>query len=86
MHTTILRIAQVRTRVGLGTTRIYQLVGDGIFPAPVRLGGRAVGWVESEVEDWLQHRVATGRVTIRTRTPPPPTKKAEPAQRAANAA
>jgi prophage regulatory protein len=62
----LLRLPQVLSRVGLKTTRIYQLVGDGEFPAPVRIGERSVGWVEDEVEAWIQARIAQPRVAIRT--------------------
>ena len=31
------------------------------FPKPVSLGGRAVGWVESEVEDWLTRQIQSSR-------------------------
>lgn len=66
MAAVLLRLPQVLARVGLKTTRLYQLVGDGEFPAPVRIGERSVGWVESEVEEWLQRRIAQPRVDIRT--------------------
>jgi prophage regulatory protein len=65
---TFLRLPQVCSRVGLRPTRLYQLVGDGDFPAPVRLGERAVAWVEGEVEKWIQERAARPRVQIQTRS------------------
>jgi len=30
---------------------------DGTFPKPIKLGARAVGWLESEIEEWLQARI-----------------------------
>ena len=66
MSAVLLRLPQVLARVGLKTTRLYQLVGDREFPAPVRIGERSVGWVESEVESWLQARISQPRVAIRT--------------------
>jgi prophage regulatory protein len=58
---TILRRPQVEARVGLKRSTLYQRVADGTFPPPVRLGSRAVGWLESEVSDWLRARVAESR-------------------------
>jgi prophage regulatory protein len=61
-----LRLPQVIARVGLKGTRIYQLVGDGDFPPPIKIGDRAVAWLESEVEQWIQKRASRPRVTITT--------------------
>jgi prophage regulatory protein len=64
----LLRLPQVLARVGLKSTRVYQLVGDGDFPQPIRLGERSVAWLESEVEAWIQARAARPRVQISTRS------------------
>ena len=42
-----LRRKQVETRTGLSRSTIYQTIKDGVFPKPVPLGPRAVGWLES---------------------------------------
>jgi prophage regulatory protein len=55
---TILRRKQVEARTGLSRSTIYQRVADGTFPKPVRLGARAVGWVEAEIQEFLRNRVA----------------------------
>ena len=55
---TILRRRQVEARVGLRRSTIYARIADRTFPAPVRLGARAVGWVAEEVDAWLRARVA----------------------------
>lgn len=46
----ILRLPQVCEVTGLGRSMIYQLESDRRFPTRVRIGSRAVGWVESEVQ------------------------------------
>jgi prophage regulatory protein len=56
MHT-ILRLPEVKRRTGLSRSTIYLRVAQGTFPKPVSLGGRAVGWLEAEVEQWLQQRI-----------------------------
>ena len=55
---TVLRLNSVRERTGLSRSTIYQRIQEGKFPKPIRLGMRAVGWLESEVEAWLQQRIA----------------------------
>ncbi|MBF0427210.1 MAG: AlpA family transcriptional regulator [Magnetococcales bacterium] len=52
----MLRLPAVKARTGLCRTGIYNRVREGGFPRPVNLGGRAVGWRESDVEDWLASR------------------------------
>jgi prophage regulatory protein len=62
MHT-ILRLPAVKTRTGLSRSTIYLRVSQGTFPKPVSLGGRAVGWVEDEIQSWLAERIAASRKT-----------------------
>jgi len=60
MHT-ILRLPDVKASTGLSRSTIYLRVAEGTFPKPVRLGGRAVGWLEAEVQEWLQGRIDMSR-------------------------
>ena len=61
MPHTILRLPAVKARTGLSRSTIYHRVSCGTFPAPVPLGGRAVGWIEAEVHAWLTARIAQRR-------------------------
>ena len=63
--TTILRLPTVKGRTGLSRSTIYLRVAEGNFPAPVSLGGRAVGWIEAEVNDWLAKRIEASRKAAR---------------------
>lgn len=58
---TIIRRKQVQARTGLSRSTIYLRISEGTFPAPVSLGGRAVGWIEAEVNDWLAQRIEASR-------------------------
>jgi prophage regulatory protein len=51
---TILRLPAVKERTGLSRSTIYQRIAKGRFPKPISLGARAVGWVESDIEDWIK--------------------------------
>lgn len=53
----ILRLSAVIESTGLARSTIYKLIGLSQFPKPVPLVGRSVGWVESEVHDWILARV-----------------------------
>jgi len=61
MPTRILRLPEVKERTGLSRSTIYQRISTGDFPKPISLGGRAVGWVEAEIEEWLQGRISYSR-------------------------
>lgn len=51
---TILRRVQVQTRTGLSRSSIYKFISENKFPKPISLGARAVGWVEADIDDWLE--------------------------------
>ena len=63
MPHTILRLPAVKARTGLSRSTIYLRVSQGVFPAPVSLGGRAVGWIEAEVDVWLSGQIDKRRKT-----------------------
>ncbi|MGH8322809.1 MAG: helix-turn-helix transcriptional regulator [Steroidobacteraceae bacterium] len=63
MADSILRLPAVKTRTGLSRSTIYLRVAQGTFPRPVSLGGRAVGWVDGEIQSWLAERIAVSRKT-----------------------
>jgi prophage regulatory protein len=61
----ILRRKQVESRTGLSRSTIYARIAEGSFPSPIDLGGgRAVGWVEAEIEAWLQSRIEASRKPV----------------------
>ena len=54
----LLRRHEVEERTGKSRAGIYESMDAGTFPRPVKIGPRAVGWVETEVNDWLRQRIA----------------------------
>ncbi len=54
----ILRLPEVRQRTGRSRSRIYADVQAGTFPKPINIGPRAIGWIQSEVDDWIAARIA----------------------------
>ena len=57
----ILRLPAVKAVTGLSRSTIYLRISEGRFPKPVSLGDRAVGWIEAEVQEWLQKQIAASR-------------------------
>lgn len=56
----ILRLPEVKSRVGLSRSSIYARIAAHEFPAPVSLGARAVGWPSSSIDAWIGKRIAQG--------------------------
>jgi prophage regulatory protein len=54
----ILRLPVVKAVTGKSRTGIYT---DETFPRPIKIGDRAVGWLESDVQSWLDERVKLSR-------------------------
>lgn len=61
MSDRILRIKEVRAVTGLGRTSVYRLAQAGSFPQPIKLGERASGWRESEIQGWIIDRANAPR-------------------------
>lgn len=65
MATALLRLPTVKARTGLSRSTIYLRMSEGRFPKPVSLGGRAVGWVEAEINDWMNQQIEASRKAAR---------------------
>jgi prophage regulatory protein len=61
MSEAILRLPIVKDLTGLSRSTIYFRIKEGTFPKPINLGSRAVGWLESEVSEWLDQRIKQSR-------------------------
>jgi prophage regulatory protein len=66
-----LRLKQVCQLTGLGRSMIYQMQAEKRFPQRIKLGERAVGWLEREVQEWLVQRIEFSR----GKTAAPPSKR-----------
>lgn len=56
MPTKFIRRPEVESLVQLSRSTIYLMIQRGEFPAPVKLGRRAVAWRTEDVDDWIQRR------------------------------
>ena len=52
----------ITTYTGMTDKWFYKLISDGVFPKPIKLG-RSSRWFRSEVEHWMQQRIADSRGT-----------------------
>lgn len=58
MKDSILKLPAVQNNTGLSRSTIYAFISRGEFPKPVPLGARSVGWLSSEVDDWIKSRIS----------------------------
>ena len=49
----LIRLKEVKRRVGLSHSTIYRRIKDGSFPKPHSLGGPIVAWTEAEIDEWI---------------------------------
>lgn len=54
----IIRLSAVKEATGLGRSSIYKFMDEGTFPKSIQLTGKAVGWIDQEIEAWVQARIA----------------------------
>ena len=57
----ILRLPAVKELTGLSRSTIYLRISKDEFPSPISLGGRAIGWVEEDIDLWLTQKVEASR-------------------------
>lgn len=57
----ILKLPTVCDVTGLSKSAVYLKVSEGTFPKPIKISTRSSGWIEEEVLNWLQSRIAESR-------------------------
>ena len=68
MSRSFLRLKEVQRRTGFSRSEVYRrLAHDPKFPKPVPIGARIIGWIDDEVDDFVDAIIAAGR----SKTPPP---------------
>ena len=62
MSEKILKLPDVMAITGLSRSSIYALIQNDAFPIQINLGERSVGWLETEIDIWIQQKVKQRRV------------------------
>jgi prophage regulatory protein len=57
----VLRLPQVCNVTGLCRSMVYQLEAERRFPRRIKIGVRAVGWLDVEVQQWLAKQIKQSR-------------------------
>ncbi|MEZ8192064.1 AlpA family transcriptional regulator [Vibrio sp. 1F279] len=58
-----LKLKEVMQKTALSRSAIYRKMDEGSFPKSVSLGDRAVAWIESEVEEWME-AILLARISV----------------------
>lgn len=61
MHNRVLRLPEVEDRTGLKRSAIYRHVRAGTFPQPFKITDKATGWIEADIDSWIEGRVQESR-------------------------
>ena len=64
MSTKLLRIKSVIEIVGLSRSTIYALCSKGLFPKQIKISERCVGWIDSEINDFINQRIASSTMQL----------------------
>ena len=62
MEYQILRLKDVIAMTGLSRSTIYLRMEQDKFPQQINLGSRAVGWISSEIKEWIEKRIKESRL------------------------
>lgn len=60
----LIRVPEVLRRVGFSRTTMYELIKEGRFPDKVIIGARAVAFVESEIDAWIENTIFDSRMCL----------------------
>ncbi|EMM6764535.1 AlpA family transcriptional regulator [Pluralibacter gergoviae] len=61
MSQSLIRFDEVQKRTGYSKAWIYRLLKENRFPQSVKIGSRAIAFIESEVDEWINQRIAESR-------------------------
>ena len=61
MSKSLIRFSEVQKRTGYSKAWIYRLLKENRFPRPVKIGSRSIAFVENEIDEWINQRIAESR-------------------------
>ncbi|WAH53776.1 AlpA family transcriptional regulator [Pseudescherichia vulneris] len=64
MSNSLIRLPEVQRRTGYSKAWIYRLMSQKRFPSAIKIGSRAIAFVESEVDEWINQRIAESRSEV----------------------
>lgn len=56
--TRVLRLPEVTQVCGISKSLLYSLMANGEFPRSISLGGNVKGWIDADIQEWINERIA----------------------------
>jgi len=60
-NTKLIRLPAVIERTGYSRSWIYELINQKQFPQPIKIGSRAVAFIEREIDEWIEVLISKSR-------------------------
>lgn len=64
MNQSLIRLSEVLRRTGYSKAWIYRLMSQEKFPTSIKIGARSIAFVESEIDEWINQRIAESRKAV----------------------
>lgn len=61
MSNSLIRLPEVQRRTGYSKAWIYRLLKEERFPKSIKIGSRSIAFIESEIDEWINQRIAESR-------------------------
>lgn len=61
MSQSLIRFAEVQKRTGYSKAWLYRLMSEKRFPSAIKIGSRSIAFIESEIDEWINQRIAESR-------------------------
>ena len=61
MSQSLIRLPEVQRRTGYSKAWIYRLMAQKRFPSSIKIGSRAIAFIESEIDEWISERIESSR-------------------------
>ncbi|EMM1631381.1 AlpA family transcriptional regulator [Klebsiella pneumoniae] len=61
MSQSLIRLPEVQRRTGYSKAWIYRLMAEQRFPSSIKIGSRAIAFIESEIDEWISERIELSR-------------------------
>ncbi|MCB5320078.1 MULTISPECIES: helix-turn-helix transcriptional regulator [Yersinia] len=64
MPQSLIRLSEVQRRTGYSKAWLYRLMSQSRFPTSIKIGTRSIAFVESEIDEWINQRIAESRKEV----------------------
>ncbi|HAV1903910.1 TPA: AlpA family transcriptional regulator [Enterobacter hormaechei subsp. steigerwaltii] len=61
MSQSLIRLPEVQRRTGYSKAWIYRLMAEQRFPSSIKIGSRAIAFIESEIDEWISECIESSR-------------------------